>query len=112
MAVRILSGVLMLPMAKFIDEFGRAHGFLMTTGLTILGLIIQTSAQSLATTIVAQILHGIGWNCLGYVLTIVLADMTTLKNRGMLFSHLSFGQTRHEDHVQAWRPHVRSETRT
>lgn len=82
MVVCIVSGVLRLPMAKFIDEFGRAFGFLMAAGLSILGLIIQAAARSLFTTIVAQVIFGIGWNLLDYVLSIVLADMTSLKNRG------------------------------
>lgn len=82
MVVCIVSGVLRLPMAKFIDEFGRAYGFLMAAGLSILGLIIQAAARSLFTTIVAQVIFGIGWNLLDYVLSIVLADMTSLKNRG------------------------------
>lgn len=89
MVVLIVSGVLRLPIAKFIDEFGRALGFLMAAGLSILSLIIQAAAQSLVTTIIAQILFGIGWNCLDYVLSIVLADMTLLKNRGTLFSSLT-----------------------
>ncbi|KAG6354392.1 hypothetical protein INS49_004409 [Diaporthe citri] len=85
MVVLIVSGILRLPMAKFIDEFGRAHGFLMAAGLSIMGLIIQAAAQSLVTTIVAQVLFGIGWNCLDYVLSIVLADMTSLKNRALIY---------------------------
>lgn len=88
MVVQILSGVLRLPTAKFIDEFGRARGFLIATSLTVLGLSIQPLAQSLATSIFAQVLHGIGWNCLDYILTVILADMTSLKNRGRLESPL------------------------
>lgn len=82
-AVRIVSGVLMPPTAKFIDEFGRAYGFIFWSSLAILGLFIQAWAPSLATTIVAQLLVGIGWSCTNYVLTVVLADMTSLKNRSM-----------------------------
>lgn len=82
-AVRIVSGVLMPPTAKFIDEFGRAYGFVFWSSLTILGLLFQTWAYSLATTIVAQLLLGIGWSCTNYVLTVVLADISTLKNRSM-----------------------------
>lgn len=81
--VRIVSGVLMPTTAKFIDEFGRAYGFVFWSSLAILGLLIQTWAQSLATAIVAQLLLGIGSSCTNYVLTVVLADMTTLKNRSM-----------------------------
>lgn len=86
MVVRVVSGVLRLPIAKFIDEFGRAHGFLLASGLTILGLFIQALAQSLTETIVAQTLYGIGCNCMDYVLTVIVADMTSLKNRSTLIS--------------------------
>lgn len=101
MTVKIVSGVLLLPMAKLIDEFGRAHGFLMAIGLTTLGLAVQTSAQSLGTTNFARILYGIGWNLMDYVLTIVLADMTTLKNRGTPLSRLYSTEARRGGFVQA-----------
>lgn len=84
MVVRVVSGVLRLPIAKFIDEVGRAHGFLFASCVTVLGLFIQALAGSLTETIVAQSLYGIGWNCIDYVLTIILADMTSLKNRSTL----------------------------
>lgn len=88
--VQILSGVLRLPIAKFIDEYGRARGFLVGAGLTVLGLSIEPLAQSLTTTIFAQVLHGLGWSWLDYVFTIILADMTSLKNRSMLIRPLIF----------------------
>lgn len=94
---RIVSGVLRLPFAKLIDEFGRLHGFLLTSGIVTFGLILQAAAQNLATTAVAQVFQGIGWSFLDYILTVLLTDMTSLKNRSMfhpqhryskLFSHI------------------------
>lgn len=84
MVVRITSSVLRLPIAKFIDEFGRAHGFIMVIALAVLGLFIQAVAQNLATIVLAQLFQGIGFNSVDYVLTIILADMTSLRNRGTL----------------------------
>lgn len=81
MVVKIISGLSRLPMAKFIDAFGRTHGLLVSTALMILGLFIQASARSIAATGAAQILYGIGWNSLDYVFTVLIADLTTLKNR-------------------------------
>ncbi|KAJ0104230.1 major facilitator superfamily transporter [Diaporthe amygdali] len=85
MVVRITSSVLRLPIAKFIDEFGRAHGFLMVTALAVLGLFIQAVARNLATIVLAQLSQGIGFNSVDYVLTIILADMTSLRNRALIY---------------------------
>lgn len=87
MVNRIVSGVLRLPFARFIDTFGRLHGLLMTTGIIVLGLVLQTAAQNLATTAVAQVFQGIGGNFMDYILSVLLADMTSLKNRSMYPSH-------------------------
>lgn len=85
MTVGIVSGVFILHIAKVMDEFGRAPGFFMAAVLPILGLIIQAAAQSWVASFVGQALFGIGCSFLDYVLSIVLADMTSLKNRGTLF---------------------------
>lgn len=85
MVVRIVSGVFLLPTAKFIDEFGRYRGFVLAAAFAVIGLAIQTMAKSLTTTIVAQMIHGVGQNCLAYVLLIILADMTSLKNRALIY---------------------------
>lgn len=83
---RVVSGVLRLPFAKFIDEFGRLHGFLLTSGIVTFGLVLQAAAQNLATTAVAQVFQGIGWSFMDYILTVLLTDMTSLKNRSMFHS--------------------------
>lgn len=88
MTVGIVSGVFILHIAKVMDEFGRAPGFFMAAVLPILGLIIQAAAQSWVASFVGQALFGIGCSFLDYVLSIVLADMTSLKNRGTPFSPL------------------------
>ncbi|KAK2609703.1 hypothetical protein N8I77_003192 [Diaporthe amygdali] len=85
MVTRIVGGVLRLPLAKFIDRFGRVHGFLLAMSLMIIGLTIQAIAQNLFTTAVAQVVYGIGWNSIDYVLTVLLADMTSLKNRTLVY---------------------------
>ncbi|KAJ0114436.1 major facilitator superfamily transporter [Diaporthe amygdali] len=85
MITRIVGGVSRLPLAKYIDKFGRVHGFLLAIGLMIAGLIIQALAQNLPTTAVAQIIYGIGWNSIDYVFTVLLADMTSLKNRTLVY---------------------------
>lgn len=98
MVNRIVSAVLRLPLAKFIDRFGRLHGILMTTGIIVFGFVLQAAAQNLATTTVAQVFQGIGWNFMDCVLTVLVADMTSLKNRSMypcqsksseIFSHIT-----------------------
>lgn len=83
---RILGGMLRLPLAKFVDTFGRPRGLFMTMGVITFGLVLQAAAQNLATTAIAQVFQGIGLNCMDYIFTVLLVDMTSLKNRSMFYS--------------------------
>lgn len=85
MVIKIVSGLSMLPTAKVIDTFSRVHGLLVSTAFIILGLLIQAAAQNIAVAGAAQIIYGFGWSSLGYIFTVLIADMTSLKNRGTCF---------------------------
>jgi MFS family permease len=98
MVLGILSGVLRLPMAKIIDRHGRKNGFHLAWLIWNLGLLFLTGAQSLAATVAGQIFYGIGSSLLDFVFTVILADMTSLKNRGMIFSCPASTEARHNNH--------------
>lgn len=84
LVIVISSGILRLPMAMMIDKIPRNYGFLLAWSLFQISLFIIVVAPSLAGTVVGYILYGIGSSGMDFVLTVILADMTSLKNRGMI----------------------------
>lgn len=85
MVIGISSGVLRLPMAKYLDRYGRVQAFSLAWVICQLGLLILTAATAPSSTVAGQIFYGIGSGCVDFVLTVVLADMTSLKNRALIY---------------------------
>lgn len=50
-----VSAAVYIPMAKMLDVWGRAEGFLLMTGFSTLGLIIMATSNGLATFCAAQV---------------------------------------------------------
>ncbi|GKT89517.1 siderophore iron transporter mirB [Colletotrichum tofieldiae] len=77
----ILGGVSKLTIAKIIDIRGRAEGFVGMVFLVTIGMIMKATCQNVETYAAAQTIFWVGHLGLIYIITIVLADMTSLKNR-------------------------------
>ncbi|KAI1191230.1 MFS general substrate transporter [Nemania serpens] len=86
----ILSGVLKLPVAKIIDSWGRPQGFASTTLLATLGLLLMSVCQGVQTYAAAQVIYSVGISGFAYILDIIIADTSSLKNRTLAFA---FGST-------------------
>ncbi|KAK3307754.1 siderophore iron transporter mirB [Chaetomium strumarium] len=82
----ILSGVLKLPVAKMIDAWGRPQGFAVMTALATLGLVLMSLCKDVKTYAAAKILHGVGFSGFTYILEIIVADTSSLKNRSLALS--------------------------
>ncbi|KAF4977099.1 hypothetical protein FZEAL_6332 [Fusarium zealandicum] len=78
-----------IPMAKALDVWGRAEGFLLMVAFATLGMIMMAAANSLATFCAAQIFYSVGFNGLIYCVGVLAADATSLKNRGLAFAFTS-----------------------
>ncbi|KAG8164469.1 hypothetical protein KVR01_006387 [Diaporthe batatas] len=83
--IGISSGVLRLPMAKIIDSSPRASGFNLPWIAAQLGVLILQQASTLAGATTGSILYGIGSSGMDFILTVILADMTSIKNRGLIY---------------------------
>ncbi|KAI1182602.1 siderophore iron transporter mirB [Nemania serpens] len=81
----IVGGVFSLPIAKVIDIWGRCEGFIGMVALVVLGLILKAVSQNVETYAAAHTIYWAGHIGMSYVINIMLADMTTLKNRLLLF---------------------------
>ncbi|KAI0199727.1 MFS general substrate transporter [Astrocystis sublimbata] len=79
----ILSGVLKLPVAKIIDSWGRAQGFASTTLLAALGLLLMSLCRNVETYAAAQVLYQVGISGYSYILEVIVADTSSLKNRSL-----------------------------
>lgn len=82
----ILSGTGQLTLAKIIDLWGRIEGFMFMLLLTILGNIVKATSQDIQTYIAAQTLYWVGHIGLLFTIDVMLADMTTLRNRMLVFT--------------------------
>ncbi|KAI1346557.1 putative MFS siderophore transporter [Xylaria sp. FL0043] len=84
----VLSGVLKLPIAKVIDSWGRPQGFASTTLLAALGLLLMSFCRDVQTYAAAQVIYQVGISGFSYILDVIIADTSSLKNRplAMAFS--------------------------
>ncbi|OQD89626.1 hypothetical protein PENANT_c002G09136 [Penicillium antarcticum] len=77
----ILGGSSKLTLAKIIDIWGRVEGFLFMLLIIVIGLIMKATCTSMEMYTAAHTLYWVGHIGLTYVVEIMLADMTTLRNR-------------------------------
>lgn len=82
----VLSGVLKLPIAKLIDTWGRPQGLALVSGLATLGLALMAVCRDVKTYAAAQIFHGVGFSGFAYILDIIIADTSSLKDRALAFA--------------------------
>ena len=81
----IIGGVCTLTIAKVIDIWGRCEGFVVMILLMVVGMITKGVSENVPTYAAGHTLYWVGHIGLGYIITVMLADMTTLRNRLILF---------------------------
>ncbi|KAJ5129170.1 Major facilitator superfamily domain general substrate transporter [Penicillium bovifimosum] len=80
----ILGGSSTLSLAKIIDVWGRVEGFLLMLLLVTIGMIMKATCTSMEMYTAAHTLYWVGHIGLIYVVDIMLADMTSLRNRMLI----------------------------
>ncbi|OMP86129.1 Siderophore iron transporter mirB [Diplodia seriata] len=81
----VIGGVSKFPIAKIIDIWGRVEGFILMTVLCTIGLVMMAACENVETYAAAQVFYWVGYNGMGYVINVFLADMTSLRNRMILY---------------------------
>lgn len=81
-----LSGCIPLVTAKIIDIWGRVEGFAAMILIIIVGMIMKAVCKNVETYFAAHVLYWSGHIGLLYVISVMCADMTTLKNRMIIFT--------------------------
>jgi MFS family permease len=80
----VVGGVSNLSIAKFLDIFGRPHGFLLCAILATIGLVMSAACNNVEAYAASQVFYTVGLNGIGFSLSVFIADITTLKNRGLV----------------------------
>ena len=80
-----LGGCIPLATAKAIDIWGRVEGFVFMLVLAVVGMIMKAVCQNMETYIAAHVLYWTGHIGVIYVVDVMCADMTSLKNRMIIF---------------------------
>ncbi|KEF51097.1 uncharacterized protein A1O9_12820 [Exophiala aquamarina CBS 119918] len=82
----VIGGVTNLSIAKILDVFGRPQGFLFCAVLATLGLITAAACNNVEAYAASQVFYTVGINGVGYSLSVFVADITSLRNRGLVQS--------------------------
>lgn len=80
----IIGGVSRLTIAKMIDIWGRCEGFVVMVILVVLGMVLKATCVNVEMYAAAHTLYWVGHLGMQYVVDIILADTTTLKNRMLI----------------------------
>ncbi|GES60477.1 siderophore iron transporter mirB [Aspergillus terreus] len=84
-----MSAATFIPLAKIMDVWGRAEGFLIMTVFATLGLILMATCQNLPTFCAAYVFYSIGFGGMTYCVDVITADSSKLKNRGLAYAFTS-----------------------
>ncbi|UKZ76797.1 hypothetical protein TrVFT333_004509 [Trichoderma virens FT-333] len=79
----VIGGVTNLTLAKILDIFGRAYGYLFCIILATSGLVMMSTCNSIQAYAIAQVFQTIGNNGILYSLTVFVADNSSMRNRDL-----------------------------
>ncbi|KAI0887598.1 MFS general substrate transporter [Annulohypoxylon maeteangense] len=82
----IMSGIFKLPIAKMIDSWGRPQGLAVMIALATFGLVLMAACQDVQTYAAAEVIYQTGISGFTYVLDIIIADTSSLRDRTLAFA--------------------------
>ena len=85
----IIGGVLKLPIAKVLNIWGRAEGFLFFVAVYLLGIIIIASCNGPSGYAAGYVLYWVGYDAIYLILQVFIADTSGLRNRAWAFAFAS-----------------------
>ncbi|KAJ5623819.1 hypothetical protein N7510_000128 [Penicillium lagena] len=84
-----ISAACYIPLAKIMDVWGRAEGFLFMAVVATLGLVLMAVCNNLATFCAAYVFWTLGFSGMTYCVDVITADVSRLKNRGLAYAFTS-----------------------
>lgn len=85
----IIGGVLRLPIAKVLNLWGRAEGFLVFFAIYLLGIIVLASCKGPNSYAAGYVLYWIGYDAIYLIMDIFVADTSGLRNRAFAFAFVT-----------------------
>lgn len=82
----IIGGVLKLPIAKILNIWGRAEGFVIFIIVYLIGIIVIASCDGPNSYAAGYVLYWIGYNAIYLILDVFIADTSGLRNRAFSFA--------------------------
>ncbi|KAL4778915.1 major facilitator superfamily domain-containing protein [Aspergillus varians] len=86
----VIGGVLKLPIAKIVNIWGRAEGFLIWLAVYVVGLIIVAACNNPDSYAAGYVLFWVGYTSLFIIMDFFMADTSGMRNRAFVFA---FSQT-------------------
>lgn len=84
-----ISSACYIPLARILDTWGRAEGYLFMAILCTLGLVLMAACQNLPTFCAAYVFYSVGFGGITYCVDVITADASHLKNRGLAYAFTS-----------------------
>ncbi|KAG5659861.1 hypothetical protein KAF25_002420 [Fusarium avenaceum] len=84
-----MTAAVFIPLAKLLDLWGRAEGYLLMVAFAELGLILMATSTNLPIYCAANVFYQVGFTGLIYSIDVMTADATNLKNRALAFAFTS-----------------------
>lgn len=84
-----MAAAVYIPVAKILDVWGRAEGFMCMACLATLGLVLSAVTRDLPTFCAANVFYTIGFGGMIYCVDVITADTSSLKHRGLAFAFTS-----------------------
>ncbi|KAJ5357304.1 Siderochrome iron transporter 2 [Penicillium brevicompactum] len=84
----IIAGIIALPIAKILNLWGRAEGFLLFLGLFLIGFIVMASCNGPNSFAAGYTLYTVGNNSVTFILSVFVADATGLRNRAFAYAFI------------------------
>ncbi|KAF4339836.1 siderochrome-iron transporter [Fusarium beomiforme] len=85
----IIGGVLKLPIAKVLNIWGRAEGFVVFVIVYLVGMIILASSNGPDSYAAGYVLYYIGYSAVYFIMDVFIADTSGLRNRAFAFAFVS-----------------------
>lgn len=82
----IIGGVLKLPIAKLLNIWGRAEGFLCFVAVYLIGMIILAASKGPKSYAAGYVLYWVGYDALYLIMDVFVADTSGLRNRAFAFA--------------------------
>ncbi|KAJ8653435.1 hypothetical protein O0I10_010871 [Lichtheimia ornata] len=84
-----ISAAVYIPLAKVLDIFGRAEGFLIMATFATLGLVLMAACHNLPTFCAAYVFYSLGFGGMTFSVDVITADSSKLRNRGLAYAFTS-----------------------